>query len=93
MDEGKNFVEVPATTIDEKEVYIRTIDLLSMEVLRLKTEIEILKKRNTLPNSRSTKQKKIIYIPVLTRIITFYKENGFRDTLKRIFHQFGAGQK
>lgn len=72
---------------DEKEALLRAIDVLSMEVLRLKSENEVLK--STVDSFQRGKRGQINrgYQPesLRTKVINYYKREGLRNTLKKVF--------
>ena len=75
-------------TVDEREVLLRTIDLLSLEVLRLKSENEVLR------NSHQSKTRKFAKVSgnyprreivnVWTKTIAHIRREGFWNAVKRI---------
>lgn len=73
---------------DEKEILVRTIDILSMEVLRLKRENEILK-LDIQTHHKGNRFKSVGYndhsVNLWRKGINYYRREGFRRTLSKIF--------
>jgi len=68
---------------DEHEILIRAIDLLTMEILRLKTENEILKRKNQekeVLNGKKTNQ----YENIWSKARNYYHHQGFLNTIKKV---------
>jgi len=74
-------------TEDNNEILLRAIDILSMEILRLKSENEILKKYSIKENNKSNKRG-VTDDTVWRKGINFYRREGFLNTFKKIFTKF-----
>ena len=71
--------------IPSTETLIRTIDLLSLEILRLNTEIQLLKKSQPQgPNKKKLQKNNGSYETLLQRSLRYYKTHGLKNTLARI---------
>jgi len=68
---------------EEKEILIRAIDLLTMEILRLKTENEILIRKNQEKEFRLNK-KTFQYENVWSKANNYYHREGFTNTFKKV---------
>lgn len=80
-------MEETPQNLDEIEILVRTIDILSMEVLRLKRENEILKldmHTHHRGNRFRSVGKNDHTVNLWRKGINYYRREGFRRTLSKI---------
>ena len=87
-------MDISPGSFDEREILIRTIDLLSMEILRLKSENENLKisvqtfirKTHNKASSAGTNRT----VNVWNKALIYYRREGFRNTLIKIISKLSG---
>ena len=87
-------MEISPQSSEEREILIRTIDVLSMEVLRLKSENDILQATAQGVN-RKTHQRVSILRPnksanVWSKAVNYYHREGFRNTVSKILSKLSG---
>ncbi|MCB2141298.1 hypothetical protein KQH27_01165 [bacterium] len=66
----------------EKEILLNTIDALTMDVLRLKSENDVLRSR--MANNSGLKKKKTNYDTIWNKGFNYLKREGFFPTIKKM---------
>jgi hypothetical protein len=80
-------------TLEDQEALLRTIDILSMEVLRLKTENEILRNGDRQSKSSQFLPGVMLQDTLFQRIIIYSRREGIKNTIKRIISKMRPGGK
>jgi sugar-specific transcriptional regulator TrmB len=73
--------------ITEQESLTRLIDILAMEILRLKNELHALRQGKT-----KTAQRKTLSVRqegIIRKAFRYYRVHGFKKTVKRVLLEFG----
>lgn len=77
---------------DSTETLIRTIDILSLEILRLNTELKLLQNSQKSNQEKKADQKMINYHEsIFKKTIRYQKIHGLRNTLRRIKRALRGG--
>jgi len=91
---GVILMDSSSPNIDEHEVLIRTIDLLSMDILRLKSENETLKMTLQTLEKNGIKRGVVSNMNrpanVWSKAINYYRREGLRNTIKKVFNKLSG---
>lgn len=79
--------------LEDHEVLLRTIDILSMEVLRLKTENEILRNGNRLSTTNQFLPGARQQDTLFQRVVNYSRREGIMNTIKKILSKLRPGGK